>query len=417
MGSVLFVLAVLITVINLANYVSRDRASTEVLTLLSESDGVFPELGPDNLPLMPRGGFSEDRPEPPANDRLFLQNRHSPFSEESPYETRYFTVELTKDNVLVDVDTGQIAAVNKSEAVKLAKELSAAGKQKGYTGNYKYLATEQADGNMLYVFLDCTRDLSSIRQFFEISVLVSVIGAAAIFVLVVLLSRRAIRPIEESYRKQKEFITNASHELKTPLAVIRSCTDVLAMEEDEGNKKWIDGISSEVTKLSALVNDLVGLSRMDEGTDRLQKEDFDLSTTVSETLEPFALSAESREIGFSKTIEEGVHYRGDEKLLRQLVSILADNAVKYTPAGGKIQFSLKRSGRHCKLVAENTAEGLPAGRQERLFDRFYRGDESHSSKKQGFGIGLSMARAIVGAHGGKIEAVAEDGRLKISVRL
>lgn len=418
MASVIFVLAVLMTVINAANFAEKNRSSGAILTMLAENDGVFPEIRPDNAPeVSPKEPASMTLPEPPQDNRFFRQNQNPAMSEETPFETRYFTVVLDANGVLVSVNTGQIAAINKSEAVKLAKELFEKEKTTGYAGNYKYLAKQLENGDILYIFLDCTRDLASVRQFLEISLLVSLIGVAAIFFLVVLFSRRAVRPIEESYRKQKEFITNASHELKTPLAVIRSCTDVLEMNHpEEEDRKWLRGISAEITKLSALVQELVGLARMDEGSVHLEKADFDLSETVRDTLDPFSLAAESKGIAFSAQITDGLRYTGDRRLISQLVSILADNAIKYTPEDGQIDFSLERTSRHIRLTAVNTADGFAPGKQEQLFERFYRSDLSHNRKQSGYGIGLSMARAIIHAHGGKIEADSDGTHLQFTVK-
>jgi two-component system sensor histidine kinase CiaH len=316
-------------------------------------------------------------------------------------------VQFTAAGKLSSVNTGKIAAVSTEEAVALAQELWSKGKTAGYDESYKYLA-KTTDSGTLYVFLDCTRDLSSFRSFLTISLLVSLCGIGAVFALVVVLSRRAIRPVAESYEKQKQFITNAGHEIKTPLAIIDSCTEVLEMEQ--GSNKWTDGIRGQVQRLTALTQSLVSLARMDEGSTSLPMAEFDLSAAVDETLEPFALLAESRGLKLTPSVQGGITFRGNEQTLRQLCSILADNAVKYAAPGSEIRLSLTRKGRRITLVSDNAAEGLQAGDQSVLFDRFYRGDASRSSEKAGYGIGLSMAQSIVTAHGGRIEAKCPDGR-------
>ena len=313
------------------------------------------------------------------------------------------------------MNTGKIAAVSTDEAIAMAQNLSSHNKTSGYTGNYKYLEAK-TDSGYRYVFLDCTKDLDSVRSFLSTSLLVSLCGILAVFLLVLVLSKRAIRPVAESYDKQRQFITNASHEIKTPLTIIDSCTEVIELEQ--GESKWTQGIRGQVKRLTSLTQSLVSLARMDEGNTNLTMTDFSLSDAVTETLEPFALLAENKGLRFLLDVQPGISYPGNEQNLRQLCSILADNAVKYALSGSEIRFSLKKKGKKPVLTGENAAEGLKMGDQSILFDRFYRGDASHSSETGGYGIGLSMAQAIVAAHGGKISAKSEDGTsLTITVQL
>lgn len=453
MGSVMLVLVVLMGVVNTANFIKMDQSADEMLQILSENNGSYP--GEDqpredsgapgdnpaenpadhaedgtasNLAENPADDAADDAASNAADDAAAEDpgsgpdkstdpgsSRHRDFSPETPYEIRYFSVELDPSGELSSVNTGKIAAVSTEEAVDMAQELMEKEKTSGYEGNYKYLASETESGT-LYVFLDCTRDLSSVREFFSTSLLVSFGGILAVFLLVLALSGRAIRPIAESYEKQKQFITNAGHEIKTPLTIIDSCTEVIEMEQ--GKNKWTEGIRGQVRRLTSLTQSLVSLARMDEGISNLAMEEFSLSDAVRETLEPFALLAENGGRHVALDIQPDIRYTGNEQLLRQLCSILADNAVKYALPGSEIRFTLKKKGKHPVLVGENAAEGLKAGDQSILFDRFYRGDASRSSETGGYGIGLSLAQSIVTAHGGKIGAGSEDtSSLTVTVRL
>lgn len=399
MGSVILVLLVLMGVVNAANFLKTDQAAGELLQILADNGGDFPDRDDPDRPPGPDAGA----------------DRHSDLSPEVPYETRYFSVELKADGTLSAVNTGRIAAVSAEEAVAMAQALQEDGKTSGYTGSYKYLAAG-ADSGTLYIFLDCTRDLSSVRAFFVTSLLVSLCGILAVFLLVVALSKRAVRPVAESYEKQKQFITNAGHELRTPLAVIDSCAEVLALEQ--GESKWTEGIRSQVRRLDALTQDLVSLARMDEGSVKPVMEEFSLSDAVTEALEPFLLLAGKNGLRPRTEIQPGIRCRGSEKLLRQLCAILADNAVKYALPDSEIRFSLKKKGKKAVLTVQNAAEGLQAGDQSILFDRFYRGDASRSSEKSGYGIGLSLAQSIAAVHGGTISAGSEDGAsLTVTVQL
>lgn len=405
MVSVVLVLVVLMGAINAANYISKDSSNAQMLQMLADNSGHLPDFAsPPDKP-------EEAAADPPSKPEGTPRN----WSAETPYEMRYFSVTLNADGSASTVDTGKIAAISSADAIDMAQQLCTGGKTHGYLGNYKYLAVTNADGTISYIFLDCTRDLDSVRQFLRYSLLISFGGTAAIFLVAVALSRRAVRPIAESYEKQKHFITDAGHEIKTPLAVIASCTDVLELEQ--GESKWSQGIRSQVERLTELTQDLVSLARMDERSGTLSMEEVDFSALLTDTLAPFRLVAQSRGQTLTCSIAEGVVLKGDRRALAQLCSILADNAVKYTPEGGRIAFTLLRRGRKTILIAENDAEGLTQGNQKQLFDRFYRGDESRSSEKPGYGIGLSMAQSITTAHGGKIDAVSRDGRsLTITIR-
>jgi len=422
MASVFIVLLVLMGIVNVANYVTRDRAADDLLEILAEHGGRFPGqggMGGQGMPGGPGQGML------PPDDEIDYDDLYDmdviddldgdPFefsgrpgmSEETPYETRFFTVTLNDAGQVTSLDTGQIAAVTTEKATEMARDAAKSGKDSAYIGKYKYLLTETDLGDM-YIFLDCTRDLESCRSFLKISVLVSLIGFAAIFILVVLLSPVMIRPMVESYEKQKRFITDAGHELKTPLAVIESCTEVVEMQA--GESKWTEGIRDQVKRLGDLTQNLVSLARMDESTGDVVLSEVDLSAIVEETLKPFVLVAEQQGRSLAADIAPSVRIKGSEALLKQLVSILADNAVKYSSEGGVIRFALGADRKHAVLTAVNPAEGLTPGSQEKFFDRFYRGDSSRSSEKRGYGIGLSMARAICETCGGSIEAESPDGK-------
>ncbi|MBR5089440.1 MAG: HAMP domain-containing histidine kinase, partial [Ruminiclostridium sp.] len=358
---------------------------------------------------------SGNPPKTPENNMRQDPGRRSRMTAETPYETRYFTVVLKDSGEPVTIDTGKIAAVTADDALEMARKLLSGNTETGYDGDYKYIIRRSKDDN-LFIFVDRTRSLNSVREFMWISLLVSLGTTAAIFVLVFIFSGFVVKPIAESYEKQKRFITNAGHELKTPLAVINSCTEVIEMEQ--GESKWTKGITSQTERLSTLTKELVTLARMDEGGAQLNTEEFLLSETVTEILDPFSIMAEQKGIEFRTDIQPDIMFKGDKSLIAKLCSILADNAVKYTPEDGSVLFTLSRKGRHITLTSENTAEGIDPGAHPEFFDRFRRGDSSHSSETPGYGIGLSMAQSVANAHGGRIDAVSRDGKsLTITVKL
>ena len=439
MVSVLAVLVIIVGVMNVANYINSDTEADMLLSLLADNGGSFtrdestmPDLPdssgqtppdkPDGDDQPPRDKPDEDDRQNPAFSDRGMQNdprkrfgNRGVITAETPYETRYFTVTLKDNGDPVTIDTGKIAAVSTEDALEIARSFLSGKSDTGYYNNFKYLIRRSTDSN-LFIFIDRTRSLKSVKDFMWISLLVSAGALAAIFVLVFIFSGLVIRPIAESYEKQKKFITNAGHELKTPLAVINSCTEVIEMEQ--GESKWTKGITSQTERLATLTKELVALARMDEGGTQLNIEEFSLSETVSEILDPFSIMAERKDISFTAEIQPDIMYKGDKSLIAKLCSILADNAVKYTPDGGSIRFTLSRKGKKISLVSQNTADDMEKGPHPEFFDRFRRGDSSHSSETPGYGIGLSMAQSVVSAHGGRIDAFSRDGRsLDISVRL
>ncbi len=263
MCSVIVVLGVIMGVVNFVNYQDINRRADERLNILAENDGVFPK--PDDFP---------HGKEPPPRD----------MSPEAPFDTRYFTVLLRDTQAVVSVNTGRIAAVSTEAAASYAVELNQAGKTEGFLESYKYRAVPMDDG-LLYIFLDCGRELSTFTSFLLTSCLVAIVGIFAVFVLVVFFSKRSIKPIAESYEKQKRFITDASHEIKTPLTIIDASTEVLELET--GENEWTKSIKHQIKRLTALTEKLVLLSRMEETGTSFQMTDFSLSDAVTETAQPF----------------------------------------------------------------------------------------------------------------------------------
>ncbi|MBP5606275.1 MAG: HAMP domain-containing histidine kinase [Ruminiclostridium sp.] len=413
--SVVTVLAVIVAAMNIGNYISTDSEADVLLDLLAENDGRFSQeqRDPSERDETSNSGDPAGRDEPPPMRQFEPRGRNGDLfgkdliTAETPYETRFFSVTLRENGDPERIDTGRIAAVSSDDALGMARSAVSSGKTRGYNGNYKYLVKKTETGS-LCIFIDRTRALRSVYDFMTISILVACGAAAAVSVLTVIFSGIVTKPAAESYEKQKKFITNAGHELKTPLAVINSCTEVIEMEQ--GESKWTKGIATQTERLLTLTNELVALARMDEGSARLNFESFSLSETVSEILDPFSLMAEHKGISFTADIQPDITFRGDRSMTAKLCSIMAENAVKYTPENGYIRFSLTKKGKRITLSSENTADGIEKGAHPELFDRFRRGDASHSSETPGYGIGLSMAQSITAAHGGRIEAFGKDGK-------
>lgn len=299
-----------------------------------------------------------------------------------------------------DITADNLLFVGDITLDRLKFELSCNGDTTGLSGK---------EFQMLEMLMLSPEQVISTELFMEkIWGLASTAGLITVFILVLIFSRAVVRPLEESYQKQKRFITDAGHEIKTPLTIIDANAEVLEMEV--GENEWIRSIKNQVKRLSELTGKLVFLSKMDEESNILNFEDFSLSDAVSETAFPFETMAKAKNKELSINIEPNIIYRGDEYSIRQLVSVLLDNAIKYSPDGGKTELSLSSDGKRKRLRVKNSVEKIEKGDHSVLFERFYRSDESRNSQTGGHGIGLSIAKAIVTAHKGKISAHSEDGK-------
>ena len=398
MLSLFIVLGLLIGLINVLNYRSFIQESDDTLSMLAEMNG------------NPPGAFTfggRDMPESPDGAR---NDRRRERNGERPYQARYFSVTLSDAGEPASVDLRNIVTIDEQSAVDMAKAAAKTAREKGFSGEYRYLGVHE-DAGTRWIFLNREREHATFRTFLWTSVGISAAGFVMVFLLLMLLSARIVRPIAQSYEKQKQFITDAGHELKTPITIIRADTDVL--EEDVGDNEWIADIRTQTNRLSSLTNDLVYLSRMEEEGAKPQLLDFPLSDIVSDTAQPFQSVALTQNKTFATDIQPMLSLHGDEKSIRKLVSILLDNAMKYSPEGGSIALSLKKTGRQILLSVTNTAPNLEKGNHDRLFDRFYRADASRSSETGGFGLGLAIAKAVVDAHKGKIHANSDGQSLTV----
>ena len=385
--SVTAVMLLLTLLLNTANYVSTTRELRDMLQLISSNQGIIPAYRPaGEAPATP-----PKAPQPP---------RDGNFTAETPYSTRYFVLRYQDDGTLVKADLQNIASVTEENITPYLAAAVAHGAGYGSYGSYRYYVTRTGEGRNMAVFLDGYQQLRSVGLVLLWSLAADAACILLVVVLVVLLSRRAIDPVVRSAEKQKQFITDASHELKTPITVISTCLRVLEMET--GKQKWIDKAQAQTEKLTALVNALVTLSRMDEGVSPLKMEPFPLSEAVADTAEPFRDLAQSKGHDLVLDIAPELTYKGDEYAIRQLVSILLDNAVKYARADSPITLTLEKNRRGIALRCRNGSDPIPEDTLTKLFDRFYRADPSRSAATGGFGIGLSIARSIAEAHRGSI---------------
>lgn len=387
MTTLLVLLTVIVAGMNIINYSSVIEEADSILSVLSQNRGMFPDFAPN------AGGRPNDKLPPHL-------------SPETPYESRYFSVSYNEMGKIVNVDVSKISAIDRENAVILADKVS---DKKGFIGEYRYIVSDDIVGTRI-TFLDCGRRLDAFNKFLVSSIIMSVIGYAIVFVIIFILSGKIIKPIAEAYEKQKRFITDAGHEIKTPLTIINANADILEMEFDEPNESLTD-IKEQTKRLKTLTEDLVMLSRMEESEGGLSKIEFPISEVVTECTGFFKNLALQENKEFICNIEPMLTLNGNDKAIRQIVSILLDNAFKYSNSGGTVALTLARQNHSIMLSVYNTVDSeINPEQLKYVFDRFYRTDTSRNSETGGHGIGLSIAKAIVSSHDGKIKAATNDGK-------
>ncbi len=448
------VCAVLLSVSVVANgftYLQIQWKADELTNIIAENDGVFPlPENPESSenPQRSQGQIGDEAPTPPQNPQQDLAERpaepmpmnpeeedpnrppsqwereerdpvfgemHPRIPDEAPFTTRYFTLLYNNENEITHVDTANVQRVTPMEAQNFALSVMAEGKEIGTLEEFHYRKFYVENGEYLLIFVDISQDLYLFHSFCYTSILMVVVTMLGVLSLLIVFSRKAVAPIVESYAKQKTFITDMSHELKTPLAIVKTNTEVMEMEH--GTSQWSASTHKQIEKLTMLVNRLLSLAKLEESAKGSPRE-FDFSLMLRETgesMEDFAqLQGKTLEID----IESKILYTGDPQGLRHLLDILLDNALKYSSPESKIILSLKKERNRIHLTVTNAGENLKKGSYHQWFQRFYREESSRNSETGGFGLGLSMAKTITRQHDGKITAFSPDGNIvQIKVEL
>lgn len=398
MTAVSILILIMFGAINAGYYWLTNKDISQTLQMLCESEGSLNNL-PSSNPADPAFHTQNDPGfgfgQPPKNEQdTFLSSN-------------FFTVRISKEGNILFTDSSRVSAISDITADEMALKAYDNHSLEGSMDGFRYMAHASPDNaETTYIFLDTSSERWSFIQAALLSGGISLLCWGAMLALVVVMSKQAIQPIAVSMEKQKQFVTNAGHEIKTPLAIIQSNTE--AMELFNGENKWTKNIKQQTNRLSVLTKNLLTMARLDENPKLVKAESFDFSRLCKEMSESFAEPLKLKEIHLNISIEPDIEFTYDKEYMSQLVSILFDNAQKYTDSGGEVDFRLHQEGKNIILAIENTCSALPEEDPELLFDRFYRADSSRSSKSGGAGIGLSLARTIAASAGGTITAAYPD---------
>lgn len=376
MAAVTLLLAVLIGAINVFSWVILDRQSDTLLHTIADGDGKA-------LPAEPfdRGPF------------------HRPMDMDTVKSARFFMVRMDAGGNVRDVNLDQISSVSEEEAEQYAQRVS---ESVGQTDSFKYEVKSFGTDRLIF-FLDISGQRQTFVMVLTISCVIALICWVLILLVVSLLSGRVLRPILAGMEKQKQFITNAGHELKTPLTIIQSNNDASALIY--GETKYTRNIRGQTQRLNVLMSNLLTLAKLDEEI-CLPTEAVDVAALVRRALPPYEQMFAQKNIDFFAELAQEATMQLHADSVLQMLSVLLDNAVKYTPPGGSVRLTLCKNGEHIELTEENSCTVPPDADAERLFERFYRGDSARTQdgSATGYGIGLSAARAIAENFGGTLKA-------------
>ena len=314
--SVSIVFTIIFGIIYFVSTSQLDRTMDMLTDAISDNDGKFPDFKDGKAPPSP-GGFQQELP----------------FTPDTQFSTRFFTVWTDENNNIVGTDTEQISSVTKEEAETYAAKALESNDTRGWTSNYRYKIYNTSGGKTV-VFVNGEINRGTTLRLLYLVFIVMVCSFVIILLLIILFSKKAVKPAAESYEKQRQFITDANHELKTPLTLILSNVDIV--ESETGKNEWLDDIRDEGKRMGVLINQLVTLSRMDEDIPEFSAEEFDLSNMVSDTVSEFEGLAKKKQKNLCASVEPDIRYVGEEGLIRRLLSILLDNALKYCDAEGRI---------------------------------------------------------------------------------
>lgn len=401
MACISFIFILILLILNISMTISGRRQGYAILWEYAQrKEAAAKDIMPGDAPIPPDAKPSADKEDFPFRGRIFENERNGWLNDmRISYVFYDLNGEISQISVSGNPELSEEILINMADAVMKSSN------EQGAKSGYLYLVKSTETETQTY-FLDFAPERSTSMRLMWVCLWIGLAGILILLIPVIFLSRWVSKPVQQAFDKQKQFIADASHELKTPLTIITTNAEVL--KGSLPDNKWLTHILDQTERMKILINNLLELARLDSYSTREKFITFDLSKSVKNS----ALSFESIAYEYGKTftmeIEEGLSLYGNESSLRQLVTILLDNAFKYSDDKGTITLKLGRHNDKKELLVRNTGNGISAKDQKHIFERFYRCDSSRSRESGGYGLGLSIAQSIVEAHKGHIR-VKSDG--------
>ena len=342
-----------------------------------------------------------------------------PGGSDSELRLPYFSLELGRDGEILQTGGGFFDLSDDAMLEDVVSAVKESGQSEGVLKEYslRYCETYTPNGHYI-IFADMTSEESTINNLMNTCILIG-IGSFIIFLgISLLLSKWAVKPVEQAWKQQRQFVADASHELKTPLTVILTNATMLQEKEreEEDPTPFASNIVTMSEQMKELIESLLTLAKVDNGIPKAEQVKLNFSSLVEDSILPFEALFYENNLEIQTKIEENLFVKGSESRLRQVMEVFLDNAHKYAPAGSTVEVSLRRTGGHCLLSVSNPGEPMSKEQLQLIFKRFYRLDESHH-REGSYGLGLSIAEGIVQEHHGKIWAESENGLITFYVKL
>ncbi|MGI6665387.1 MAG: sensor histidine kinase [Christensenellaceae bacterium] len=395
MAVLVIVFVIVFLTINIFMQTSSEKQTADLLSMVAEQDGLMlpPEEEMGKKEMMPM----EDFPQPERMQGM-----------------RLFYVKVDGAGTVLEVNFERMFDYTEEDVLAVAEKAFANEKTKSTMDGFQYLIVEKSYGKIA-VFAERNVEIRMLEELLQLSLYV----AAGTFILLLffslLFSKWAVKPVEVAFQKQQRFVSDASHELKTPHTIMGANIDVL--ENEIGSNERITALKGQMVRMNLLISDLLTLAKADDEKNMLHTEYFSLSKTVENTTLEFESTAFEAGKSLHYQIEADIMYLGDAAKMKQLTAILLDNAIKYSDENGDINVMLQKRDSEIIFAVSNTGTHIPEAEREKIFDRFYRRDISRARETGGYGLGLAIAKSIVEAHQGKITVSGQEGLVVFTVRL
>lgn len=324
----------------------------------------------------------------------------------------FYTVAMTYDGEILEIKNDQPNVHPDEELEALAHQIVGKNETTGTKSNLVFYAADKG-GYQLVAFMDNTIIHESFSTLFRYTLIFGGLVIIALFFLAVFLARKIVQPLEESYKKQKQFISDAGHELKTPVSVVSANAELLAREL--GENQWLSNIQYENERMGMLISQLLELARTENATPRMEQIDF--SRLVNGEALPFESVAFEKGLVLNCSVANSIAVEGNSTQLKQIVAILIDNAIRYGAGGNEVRLNLTKERGWAKLSVINEGSAIPEEQREQLFERFYRVDPARNGEEKHYGLGLAIAKAIATAHKGQIQVLCYNGLVEFNVQL